>query len=155
MSEYKIRLEWERDSKDFGYDSYTRDHRITFGPTSSVCASAAPEYHGNAECMNPEQSFLAALASCHMLTFLAIASKKKFMVDSYRDDAFAVLGRNEQRKRAIVRAVLVPTVTFSGENLPDAEQFNAMHEKAHDACFIANSIAKCVHVEVNAQKQQV
>lgn len=149
MSKYHIGLEWDRGDTDFEYAHYSRDHAIVYGDNSRVCASASPDYYGNPSCLNPEQSFLAALAGCHMLTFLAIASKKGFVVDTYRDNCYAELGRNEHRKPAVVKAVLAPKVVFSGEKKPTEEDYHKLHDRAHDACFIANSIAQCVKVLVH------
>lgn len=151
MSEHKIRLQWQRSSKDFDYRSYSRDHTVLYGNETAICASSAPEYYGNPECLNPEQAFVASLASCHMLTFLALASKKGFIVDRYRDEAVGILGRNPQGKHAIISVALRPAVTFGGEQIPSREQFDKLHEAAHDNCFIANSIASCVKVEVSGE----
>jgi organic hydroperoxide reductase OsmC/OhrA len=122
MSEHKIAIEWQRDSDDFEYKSYTRDHSVIYGNNMRICASAAPEYNGNPECFNPEQAFVTSLASCHMLTFLALASKKGFVVDSYRDDAVGVLGRNPDHKPAITKVELSPKVVFGQGAKPDNEE---------------------------------
>jgi len=153
MSEYRIELQWNRNSPDFEYTSYTRDHTITFGGGNSLCASAAPEYQGNAECLNPEQAFVASMVSCHMLTFIALASKKRYIVDSYRDNPAGILGRNEHRKPAIVKIAMAPHVVFSGEKYPTDEEYAQLHEKAHDNCFIANSVAQCVKLDINPTRE--
>lgn len=151
MSEHRIRLDWQRGDRGFDYKSYSRDHTIVYGKDSRICASAAPDYLGNPECFNPEQAFVASLASCHMLTFLAIAAKKRYVVDSYRDECLGVLGKNEQGKSAIVRVDLRPAVAFSGEKIPTDEEHRHMHERAHELCFIANSVHECVKVSVNPE----
>ncbi|MBD3314291.1 MAG: OsmC family peroxiredoxin [Chitinivibrionales bacterium] len=147
MSEHTLDLVWNRQSPGFSYEEFNRDHLLIFNERNRVCASAAPAYHGNAECVDPEQAFVASLASCHMLTFLAIASKKGFVVNSYRDHATGVLGRNDQRKPAITNVKLQPSVVFDKEHAPTADQYESLHERAHDTCFISNSIAQCVKVE--------
>lgn len=149
MSEYRIGIQWNRNGPDFQYTSYTRDHTITIGGGNRLCASAAPEYHGNGECLNPEQAFVTAMVSCHMLTFLAIASKKRYTVDSYRDTPVGILGRNEHRKPAIVKIEMTPYVVFGGEVYPTEEEHAILHERAHENCFIANSIAQCVKLDIN------
>ncbi len=151
MSEHKIVLEWKRDTPDFEYKSYTRDHAVIYGNGTRICASAAPEYNGNPECYNPEEAFVTSLASCHMLTFLALACKKRFVVESYRDDAVGVLGKNPEGKPAVTKVLLRPAVTFSGEKLPSTEDFDRLNHQAHDLCFIANSVASCVEVVVEAE----
>src|SRR5512136_735237 len=100
MSEYTIALSWSRNTPDFMYDTYTRSHSISFGTGGKICASAAPEFHGDPNCLDPEQAFVMALASCHMLTFLAIACKKGFIVDRYTDKAIGELGKNQIGKMA-------------------------------------------------------
>jgi organic hydroperoxide reductase OsmC/OhrA len=97
--------------------------------------------------VDPEEAFVASLASCHMLTFLAIACKRRYTVDSYRDEAIGTLAKNAEGRLAITRVVLRPAVVFSGETSPTAEQTKQMHEQAHHACFIANSVKTEVVVE--------
>lgn len=151
MSEHRITLQWKRDTPDFDYQTYTRDHTVRYGSGSELCASAAPEYHGNAECLDPEQAFVVSMASCHMLTFLALASKKRFTVDSYDDEAMAELGKNSERKPAITKVLLRPVVVFSAERQPDSGGFRKLHDQAHDMCVIANSVATCVEVVVEPE----
>ncbi|MCC2643957.1 MAG: OsmC family protein, partial [Nitrospira sp.] len=87
MAEHKITLEWKRETDGFTYDTYNRNHTWVTGGGAKVVASAAPAYRGNPAQVNPEEAFVAALSSCHMLTFLAMAAKKKFIVDRYSDPA--------------------------------------------------------------------
>ena len=151
MSEHTINLSWRLQTPSFDYEQYNRYHRIEFDGRNGICASAAPEYHGSPSCVNPEQSFVAAMASCHMLTFLALASKKGFVATSYEDPAVGVLGKNNAGKTAITAINLKPVVTFNQSRAPSAEQFSQLHDRAHAGCFIANSIASCVRVEIDAR----
>ncbi|MGH7232248.1 MAG: OsmC family protein [Nitrospiraceae bacterium] len=112
-----------------------------------VPASAAPSYRGNPAHVNPEEGFVAALSSCHMLTFLAVAAKKRFVVDRYSDQAVGFLEKNQKGKLAITRVILHPQVAFGGTTLPTPEQIAALHEQAHSGCFIANSVTTEVTVE--------
>jgi organic hydroperoxide reductase OsmC/OhrA len=114
---------------------------------SRVTASAAPGYRGNPALVNPEEAFVAALSSCHMLTFLAVAAKRKFIVDTYSDRAVGFLEKNVKGKLAITRVILRPAVAFSGPTIPTKEQLAALHEEAHHGCFIANSVTTDVTVE--------
>ena len=91
MSEHKVGLEWKRESERFTYDTYNRDHVVTFEGGARVSVSAAPAYRGNPALVNPEEGLVAALSSCHMLTFLAVAAKKRFNVDRYSDHAVGFL----------------------------------------------------------------
>src|SRR5579884_1874603 len=147
MSEYQVAIDWERESEQFTYQEYSRDHLWTFPGGVRVSASAAPDYLGNPGYVNPEEALVAALSSCHMLTFLAIAARKQWMVDAYHDDAVGVLEKNAQGKLAITRVTLRPKITFSGEKRPTPEELKALHEQAHRGCFIANSVTTEVTVE--------
>jgi organic hydroperoxide reductase OsmC/OhrA len=108
--------------------------------------SAAPEYLGNADMANPEELLASSLASCHMLTFLAVAAKSGYIVESYNDQAIATLDKNEEGKIAVTVIDLKPVVEFSGEKIPDDEHLKSLHEKAHRNCFIANSIKSKVNI---------
>ncbi|UJH91909.1 OsmC family protein [Antarcticibacterium sp. 1MA-6-2] len=147
MSEFKVKLEWKSDSEDFSYKKYTRTHQWIFGGGSQITASAAPEYLGKAEFVNPEEAFAASLSSCHLLTFLAIASFKKYIIKNYKDETVAVVEKNKDGKQAVTRVFLRPQVEFSGEHIPDEEEMKKMHHKAHAECFISNSVLTEVIVE--------
>jgi len=147
MSEHAATLTWDRAGRDFTYAEYNRDHTWAFEGGTTVHASAAPSYKGNADLVDPEEAFVASLASCHMLTFLAIAAKKKFVVDRYLDTAVGHLEKNEAGKLAITRVVLRPEIAFGGDGPPSADDLDAMHHRAHEMCFIANSVTTQVTVE--------
>lgn len=145
MSEHKANIAWSRDGKDFGYKNYSRDHVWRFPNGIEVAASATPAYLGNASRVDPEAAFVAALSSCHMLTFLAIASMKGFVIDSYDDNAVGHLEKNAAGKMALTRVDLRPKIVFSGKQ-PTPADLDAMHDKAHKECFIANSVTTEVKV---------
>ncbi len=132
-------IEWTRQVKEDG--EFCRDHVITFGSGQKVNASSAPEYKGNGNFVNPEESLLAALSSCHMLTFLAIAHLKRLPVASYRDNATATLGKSENGKQAVTEIALSPKIEFAEGIEVDGETIKKMHDKAHANCFIANSLS--------------
>jgi organic hydroperoxide reductase OsmC/OhrA len=142
MSEYRATLNWKRSSADFTYDSYNRDHTIAVGSGASWSASSAPEYKGDATKVNPEESLVAAMSSCHMLTFLAIAAKKRYVVDSYDDEASCVLGKDSEGGLSVTEATLRPRVVFgtSERGTPNAEELEKLHESAHKNCFVARSV---------------
>jgi organic hydroperoxide reductase OsmC/OhrA len=144
MSEHRATISWERSSEGFDYDTYSRDHVWEFEGGTRVDASAAPEFRGDAPKVNPEEAFVAALSSCHMLTFLAIAARKRMVVDAYQDAAVGYLEKNEQGRLAITRVVLAPVVTFAEP--PSAEELARLHAKAHENCFIASSVKTDVRV---------
>lgn len=147
MSEHKINLSWTRGDVPFEYQKYSRDHTWKFDGGHEMQASAAPAYLGNLKNVDPEEAFVAALSSCHMLTFLSVACKKKFVLDEYTDEAVGHMEKNAEGKLAITRVTLKPKLKFSGEKQPTAQELDEMHHFAHDQCFIANSVKTEVTVE--------
>jgi organic hydroperoxide reductase OsmC/OhrA len=147
MSEHKITLAWNRGDAPFEYQKYPRDHSWRFDGGHVMQASAAPAYLGNPKNVDPEEAFVASLYSCHMLTFLAVACKKKFVLDEYTDEAVGHMEKNENGKLAITRVELHPTLKFSGDKQPTAAELDEMHHFAHTECFIANSVKTKVTVE--------
>lgn len=143
---FQIDLNWERTTEEFGFEKYNRNHTIHFSGKQIVNVSAAADYFGNADMTNPEELLASALSSCHMLTFLAVASKSGYIVDSYQDHAVATMAKNEEGKVAVTVIDLKPVVKFSGAKIPDEEKIKSMQEKAHRNCFIANSIKTKVNV---------
>lgn len=150
MSEHKIGLEWKRESERFTYDTYNRDHVVIYEGGARIAASAAPAYRGNPALVNPEEGFVGALSSCHMLTFLAVAAKKRLIVDRYSDHAVGFLEKNQHGRLAITRVVLHPRIEFSGPILPNPKEIDELHEQAHSGCFIANSVTTEVTIETDA-----
>lgn len=140
MSEHHVQTIWQRTSPDFKYATYNREHQWRFKGGVVVEASASPQYKGSPNCPDPEDAFVAALSSCHMLTFLAIAAKHGFVVDRYEDPAVGYLEKNAQGKPAMTRVVLHPRIEFGGDRKPDAAMLSRMHDEAHHGCFIANSV---------------
>jgi organic hydroperoxide reductase OsmC/OhrA len=146
MSEHKVSIRWARNGSDFGYKSYPRDHVWRFDNGVEVPASAAPAYLGNPERVDPEAAFVAALSSCHMLTFLAVASNKGFVVDGYEDNAVGRLEKNEDGRLAITFVELHPNIVYGGANQPTQADIDWLHEKAHHECFIANSVTTKISI---------
>jgi organic hydroperoxide reductase OsmC/OhrA len=140
MSVHGANIVWQRNGHDFAYESYTRNHVWRFTNGTEVAASAAPEFLGDPSCVDPEAAFVASLASCHMLTFLAIAARKRLVVDSYSDDAIGYLEKNEDGRLAMTRVELRPKIAFGEGSEPDADALKRLHESAHRQCFIANSV---------------
>ncbi len=146
MSEHKATIKWQRESEDFSVKNYNRSHEWDFGDGNTLKASAAPAYQGDADRVDPEQAFVAALSACHMLTFLFVASQKKYTVDRYEDHAVGVLGKNAEGKMVMTEVTLRPKVIFSGDNQPDAQALEQLHEAAHKNCFLANSVTTRIQV---------
>lgn len=147
MSLHKASIAWKRSTPDFGYDTYNRGHAWTFGGGQRLEASAAPEYKGDAARANPEEALVAALSSCHMLTFLAVCAKKQLVVDDYVDEADGHLEKNAEGRLAVTRVTLRPRVTFATGTSVDAETLKRLHDSAHRGCFIAASVKTEVTVE--------
>ncbi len=148
MSEHHATIEWGRETPDFSYETYNRDHDWAFDGGTTIRASAAPAYRGDPGRVDPEEAFVASLSSCHMLTFLAVACKRRFVVDSYRDQAVGTLEKGPGGTFAITRVILRPRVVFGGQRTPAPEELRKLHEQAHHACFIANSVTTEVVVAI-------
>lgn len=146
MSEHRATIDWRRTSADFTYQTYNRAHHWRFKAVT-VPASAAKEYRGEEDRVNPEEALVAALSSCHMLTFLAVAAKRKLSLDSYHDEAVGVLEKNAEGKLAITRVTLRPKVVWTGGIAVSVEDLAKLHHDAHAGCFIANSVKTEVVVE--------
>jgi organic hydroperoxide reductase OsmC/OhrA len=144
--EHHATIAWRRSTSTFTYDSYNRAHEWHIRE-QTIAASAAPDYRGDPDRVNPEEAFVAALSSCHMLTFLALAAKRKFILDTYTDDAVGTLEKNSQGRMAVTLVVLRPRIVWaSGVSVSD-EDLNRLHHQAHEGCFIANSVTTDVRVE--------
>lgn len=141
MSEHKATIQWSRETKDFVYETYNREHLWSFDSGQTLHASAAPEYLGKKNCIDPEEAFAASIASCHMLTFLAIAAKSRIVVESYTDTAVAFLKKSEETGQISVKRVeLHPKITFAQGHDQSEPKLRSLHDKAHKHCFIANSV---------------
>lgn len=140
MGQHKISVNWQRTSDDFTVKSFNRDHAWQVEGGTSVAASAPAEYLGDPSRVSPESGFAASLSACHMLTFLAAAANKGFVVEQYVDEAVGHTGRNEQGRTAMTKVELNPVIRFSPDSKPSQEDFDKLHEHAHRQCFIANSV---------------
>jgi organic hydroperoxide reductase OsmC/OhrA len=155
MSEHHAGVRWKKGAKDFTYETYERDHQIVLKQGAiTLPGSSAPEFRGSADKPDPEEMLVLAMSQCHMLSFLAIAARKRIIVESYEDDAVGFLEKGPVAKPGIqklwiTRATLRPRVTFAGA-VPDAETLAELHHLAHEECFIANSVRTEITVEPQA-----
>ena len=147
MSEHRASIHWIRNDRPFDNEGYSRDHEWAFDGGHRMTGSAAPDYLGSPHGVDPEEALVAALSSCHMLTLLAIAAKKGWVVDDYQDDAVGTLEKNGEGRLAVTRVALRPRIAFAAGKAPDAEALVKLHESAHRNCFIANSVKTEVTVE--------
>jgi organic hydroperoxide reductase OsmC/OhrA len=151
MSEYHARIVWNRGDSIFTDNRYSRVHEWQFDEGVVVPASASPHVVrvplSSTAAVDPEEAFVAALSSCHMLTFLHLAAKRRFRVDSYADAAVGVMEKNAEGRLAITRVTLHPDIRFSGEAMPTQKDLDDLHHAAHEECFIANSVRTEVRIE--------
>ncbi|HEY1630590.1 MAG TPA: OsmC family protein [Rhizomicrobium sp.] len=146
MSEHRAAISWTRSSADFTYDTYNRAHEIRFKDGGIVLpSSSAPAFKGDADRVDPEEAFVAALSSCHMLSLLAICARKRIVVDSYDDEASGFLEKGEHGKLWIARVTLRPRIVFATP--VDAAVLDQIHHQSHAECFIANSVKTEISVE--------
>ena len=151
MSTYSAVITWQRDGQPFTDRRYRRHHQWRFDGGAVVAGSSSPQVvalpMSDAAAVDPEEAFVAALSSCHLLWFLDIASRAGWVVDDYHDDALGVLAKNADGHLAMTVVTLRPAVRFAGARQPDAAQIQRLHEDAHAACFIANSVKTALRCE--------
>lgn len=144
MSLHHAEVVWVRGDQPFLDNRYSRRHLLRFDGGTEVVASSSPQVVplplSDPAGVDPEEAFVAALSSCHMLWFLSIAARRGFCVDRYVDAAAGRMAPDGQGRMAITEVKLRPAVTFSGAALPDEERIAQMHHEAHESCFIANSV---------------
>ena len=149
--QYTSKILWNRNGALFSDNRYSRKHLWQFDGGVEVPASSSPQVVrlplSEAAAVDPEEAFVASLASCHMLWFLDIAARGGFIIDSYVDDAVGTLAKNSDGKFAMTTVTLKPHVIFSGDIRPSHEDIQRMHHKAHDECFIATSVKSEVRCE--------
>ncbi|NVK00282.1 MAG: OsmC family protein [Oceanospirillaceae bacterium] len=145
MSVHQSELSWSRAPHNIEADTYCRNHKVTLNGGQTVDVSASLDFKGEGHCADPEQMLVSALASCHMLFFLAIADHQGFCVESYDDIPKGYLEKHE-KGMAVTRIELAPKVVFSGEKQPDAATLDRIHHMAHKNCFIRNSLIATVDI---------
>jgi len=153
MSEYSARISWFRNKDEIFTDNkYSRSHHWRFDGGTTVKASASPHIvplpFSVEENVDPEEAFVASLSSCHMLFFLSIAAKQKFIVDEYIDNPIGIMAKNDHGKLWMKKVTLRPAIKFSGNKKPSREQLEKIHHLAHEECFIANSVKTEVITEI-------
>jgi organic hydroperoxide reductase OsmC/OhrA len=148
---YEARISWKRNGAKFSDNRYSRGHQWSFDGGVTVTGSSSPNSvplpYSVVEAVDPEEALVASASSCHMLTFLYLAAKRGFVVESYLDHAFGVMEKNSAGKLAITRITLRPKIEFSADRSPAAEELESLHHTAHEQCYIANSLKSEVVVE--------
>ncbi|MBZ0144001.1 MAG: OsmC family protein [Rhodocyclaceae bacterium] len=151
MSTYSATIRWQRNGAAFTDQRYSRAHAWHFDGGAVVPGSSSPDNvplpFSDAAAVDPEEAFVAALSSCHMLWFLHLAARAGFVVNRYEDCAAGVMAKNAEGRLAMTRVTLRPRVEFAGEKLPGRADIEALHHAAHEECFIANSVKSEVRCE--------
>ena len=154
MSSHSATIQWRRGDAPFANDDYSRAHTWAFDGGAVVSASPSPDIvpppHSVAENVDPEEAFVASLSSCHMLVFLAIASRRGFTGDCYEDMASGVLEESEDGCLSITKVILRPNAVYSGDRIPSREQVKKNHHRSHELCFIANSVKTDIETDLVA-----
>jgi organic hydroperoxide reductase OsmC/OhrA len=144
MSEHHATVRWQRTGDEFLKGRYSREHEWHFDGGAVIAASPSPSIvpapYSNAASVDPEEAYVASLASCHMLFFLDFARRAGFQVDRYEDQATGHLAKESDGKMWISKVELRPAIAYSGQKQPTPEEQGQLHEQAHHACFIANSV---------------
>jgi organic hydroperoxide reductase OsmC/OhrA len=147
---YTATIAWQRGDDEFGKGRYSRAHTWRFDGGTSVPASASPlvvpKPYADEAAIDPEEAFIASIASCHMLTFLDLARRAGFVLDAYDDTATGEMAKNAAGRYWVAKVVLNPKIVWVDKE-PPREELAKLHHDAHDLCFIANSVKTEVTVE--------
>lgn len=150
MSTHTARLAWRREGAAFTDGKYSRAHAWSFDGGATVKASSSPHVvplpYSDASAVDPEEAYVAAIASCHLLFFLSFAARRRFVVDAYEDEAEGVMEPDADGRPWVSRVTLRPRVAFGGDRRPTPEEIDALHHEAHEACFLARSVRSAIVV---------
>ncbi|MGD8115209.1 OsmC family protein [Vibrio sp. Hep-1b-8] len=155
MSDYTATVKWQRGEQEpFNDNQYSRGHTWEFDGGIVVPASSSPHVvplpFSVAENVDPEEAYIAAISSCHMLTFLGIAAKQRYVIDQYIDHAVGYMEEDSQGRSSVTQVILRPDIIFVGDKQPTFEQLQKLHHLAHQHCFIANSVKTEITTEILA-----
>ena len=151
MSTYAATIRWSaKPGENFAKGQYSRAHEWAFDGGATLPASASPHIvpapWSDTGGVDPEEAFVASLSSCHMLFFLDFARRAGFVVDNYTDEAEGVLDKRADGRMWMSRVTLRPRIAWGG-TAPDEAALADLHHRAHEACFIANSVTTEVVVD--------
>ena len=149
MSDLCIELHWQRTTPVFATGTYSNSHIVQMNRLHEIDVDSAPDWGGDPAHTNPEQALASALSSCHMMTFLALAAKAEWPVASYHDHAEAHLGKNPKGQMSVTRIDLHPVVRFDTGFAVKDEDLAQMQDRAHRYCFIANTLAESVEINIH------
>jgi organic hydroperoxide reductase OsmC/OhrA len=144
VSEYTATIKWLRGDRGFADNTYSRGHEWTFDGGLTIPASASPDIvplpMSVAENVDPEEAFVASLSSCHMLFFLSLAAKRGVVVDEYADEAIGYMAKDGEGRIVMTKVILRPNSVYSTDSKHDFGLIEKLHHRAHELCFIANSV---------------
>jgi organic hydroperoxide reductase OsmC/OhrA len=153
MPHHTAIVSWKDSGPDFLQGRYARDHTWAFDGGLTIPASSSPHVvkppYVNPASLDPEEALVASIASCHMLTFLFLASRAGFKVESYRDEAVGTMTKNEKGVPWVSTVILQPAIVYSGERRPTAAEAAHLQHEAHEQCFIANSVKTEIRVQAS------
>ena len=147
MAQHKATITWTRTGtpEDFSKGKYSREHTWAFDGGTTVPGSASPSVvpapWSSPAAVDPEEAFVAAISSCHMLTFVYLAQKAGFVVDGYEDHAVGTVTKSGRGATPWVSQVtLSPRIAWGGMKQPTEAEEEHLHHQAHEQCFIAQSV---------------
>ena len=148
---YTASIFWKKkETETFTDNKYSRGHTWVFDGGVELPASASPQVvplpMSDESAVDPEEAFVAAIASCHMLFFLSIAASSNYIIETYDDQAEGIMSKNEHGQMVMGDIILKPKIVFSGTTIPTAEQIAELHNSAHHKCYLANSIKSTIKI---------
>ena len=146
---HSIEIIWDLGDQELSPGKYLTDHKVILNENLTIDGGSSPDYGGSASNINPEQKLAAAVSSCFMMTFLALAAKMKWPVKNYKDKAISYLGKNNEGRMYVNKIELNPQIIFDNDFTISDDEMHKMKERSHKYCFIANSLSKDVEIKIN------
>ena len=146
---HSIEIIWDLGDQELSPGKYLTDHKVILNENITIDGGSSPDYGGSVSNINPEQKLAAAVSSCFMMTFLALAAKMKWPVKNYKDKAISYLGKNNEGRMYVNKIELNPQIIFDNDFSISDDEMHKMKERSHKYCFIANSLSKDVEIKIN------
>ena len=146
---HSIEIIWDLGDQELSPGKYLTDHKVILNENLTINGGSSPDYGGSVSNINPEQKLAAAVSSCFMMTFLALAAKMKWPVKNYKDKAISYLGKNNEGRMYVNKIELNPQIIFDNDFTISDDEMHKMKERSHKYCFIANSLSKDVEIKIN------
>ena len=146
---HSIEIIWDLGDQELSPGKYLTDHKVILNENITIDGGSSPDYGGSVSNINPEQKLAAAVSSCFMMTFLALAAKMKWPVKNYKDKAISYLGKNNEGRMYVNKIELNPQIIFDNDFTISDDEMLKMKERSHKYCFIANSLSKDVEIKIN------